>query len=726
MLARTPVSIWLAVATAVPVAAQQRLSIHGTVSSPDGPVFGANVFLLETLEGALSDSLGRWTFVTNRAGTATLIVKATGFAEVRRTIELGSGQAVTVVLGKGAHRLAPVATVASRYAASDDRGATLTTLDVVSTPGTNADVMRAIQTLPGVQMVDEGTALYVRGGDYTETNVLLNDAVLHTAFTYESPTGTFIGTVDPFLLDGIYFSSGGFGARYGNALSAIAALNTLGKPERTSATATAGLAALSASSAVAVSRNLGVRLAANQFDTDLLFRVNGSTSHYDTPPRGFDRTASAIWTYRPTAELKVFAIRQRTNLAGEVEEASYTGNYSFGVDAQLAVVNWRDVFGTWSPSIRVSDSRMSRDQDYGAFRMETGMRYRAGSAAVDWSPSAPITLRGGVEWERNWSELDGSVPDRSYDKAPGARVTVVGSNSRGDRSGVFSEADFVVGSRTRVIAGLRQDRSTLTGNSTLDPRLSAALTIVPGVVLTTAWGVYHQVPDPILFDATLGDPTLTSMRASHTIVGVQAGQQGRMIRLELFDKRYHDLAQPTRDYDVVGGGVGSSRGADVFVAGRGIPGMRWRLSFSALVAKRTDPSTGLLARAPSDVSQSITAVVQQSLAAGWYLGVSHRYATGRPFTPVVSATYEPRREIWIPEYAAPMSERLPAFQRADVSLTHLRRIAGFNAVFFSSVSNLFDRENVFTYRYTPDYRSRIPVRSLFKRSFYVGASIATQ
>jgi hypothetical protein len=126
------------------------------------------------------------------------------------------------------------------------------------------------------------------------------------------------------------------------------------------------------------------------------------------------------------------------------------------------------------------------------------------------------------------------------------------------------------------------------------------------------------------------------------------------------------------------------------------------------------------------VSQSITAVVQQSLAAGWYLGVSHRYATGRPFTPVVSATYEPRREIWIPEYAAPMSDRLPAFQRADVSLTHLRRIAGFNAVFFSSVSNLFDRENVFTYRYTPDYRSRIPVRSLFKRSFYVGASIATQ
>jgi hypothetical protein len=454
--------------------------------------------------------------------------------------------------------------------------------------------------------------------------------------------------------------------------------------------------------------------------------VNGSTTHYDTPPRGFDRTVSAIWTYRPSAELKVFAIGQRTNLTGEVEEASYTGNYTFGIRSHLAVVNWRDVFGNWSPSLRVSDSRMSRAQDYGAFAMETGMRYRAGSAAVDWSPGSPVTLRGGIEWERTWSEFDGSVPDQSYDKAPGARVTVVGSNSRGDRSGMFSEADLFVGSRTRVIAGLRQDRSTLTARSTIDPRLSTAVTIVPGIVLTTAWGIYHQLPDPIFFDSTLGDPTFPSMRASHAIIGVQAGQQGQMIRLELFEKRYHDLAQMSRDYEVVGGGVGSSRGADLFVAGRGSRGMRWRLSLSALAAKRTDPATGLLARAPSDVSRSITSVVQQSLGTGWYLGISHRHATGRPYTPVLSATFDARQNVWIPTYGPPMSERLPPFRRVDVSLTHLRRISSINAVFFASVSNLFDRENVFTFRYTRDYSSRIPVRSLFNRSFYVGASLSTQ
>lgn len=705
--------------------AQSRSTLRGAVVSPSAPIAGANVFLIETLEGALTDSTGHWTFTTTHTGSAMLVVKATGFAEVRRTIAVPAGEPITVVLKKGAHALAPTTVVASRYAASDERGATLTTLDVVATPGTNADVMRAIQTLPGVQAVDEGTGLYVRGGDYTETHVLVNDAVLHNAFTYESPNGTFVGTVDPFLLDGIYFSSGGFGARYGNALSGIAALNTLGRPKRNSVTGSAGLAAISASGAAPINKKLGVRLATNQFDTDLLFRVNGSTVKYDTPPRGYDRSGSVIWNYSPTGELKVFGIGQTTNLQSVVEDPAYVGAYSLDVRSHLGVVNWRDVFGLWSPAIRVSDTRMARTQDYGAFRMRTGQRYSGASGQMDWSPSGGITLRTGAEIERNWSELDGSIPDSRADRKLGARVTVIDSKPFGDRVAAFGEADLLVGSRTRLIAGLRQDHSSQTHARTLDPRVSAAVTIVPGVVLTTAWGVYHQVPDPLFSDSTVGDPTIPSMRATHTIVGVQAGSAGQMIRLELFEKRYHELVQTTRDYDVAPHGAGSSKGADLFVSGSGFPGMRWRVSLSSIVAKRTDPNTGVIARAPFDVSNSVTTVINQSIGAGWHLGLSQRYATGRPITPVTGATFDATQNVWVPQYGAPMSERIPAFRRVDLGLTHLRRIGNTNAVFYASVSNLFDRENVFAYRYTSDYSTRLAVRSLFKRGYYVGASLIT-
>ena len=37
--------------------------------------------------------------------------------------------------------------------------------------------------------------------------------------------------------------------------------------------------------------------------------------------------------------------------------------------------------------------------------------------------------------------------------------------------------------------------------------------------------------------------------------------------------------------------------------------------------------------------------------------------------------------------------------------------------------NVLDRDNLYQYTYTADYTQRIPVRSLFKRSFYLGASL---
>lgn len=717
-------TILLALLLSTPAAAQVSI-LRGTVVSATAPVAGANVFLLETLEGALSDSAGLWTFRTAHTGAATLVIKAAGFIEVRRPIEVPNVEQIVVTMKKGTRTLATTTVVASRYSASDEPGATLTALDVVSTPGTNADVMRAIQTLPGVQNVDEGTGLYVRGGDYTETHVLLNDAVLHTAFTFESPNGTFVGTVDPFLLDGIYFSSGGFGARYGNALSGIAALNTQGLPRRSTYTGGAGLAALSFSGALAVNKKLGFRVASNDFNTDLLFRVNGTTQEFRTPPRGRDRTGSVIWNYRPTGELKLFAISQTTDLVSLIEEPSFNGAYALDVASELGVLNWRDVFGKWSPSLRLSNTKLRRTQDYGAFNMLTKQSYGGGHGQIDWSPSGAVTLRGGADWERNGSRLQGSVPDDGFDKKPGARATVVNGNVDGDRTSAFGEVDLLAGSRTRLVLGARADNSTLTPVTTVDPRVSAAITIVKGLVLTTAWGIYHQVPDPLFYDDSVGVKGLPSMRATHAIVGLQAGSAGSMIRVELFDKRYHDLVQMSRDNDIARGGVGSSRGADLFVSGTGLPGMRWRVSLSSIVAKRTEPVSGLLAAAPFDVTTSVATVINQSFGPSWHLGFAQRYATGRPFTPVTSATFDAARDVWVPTYAAPMSERLPAFRRVDLGLTHLRRIGSANVVLYSSASNVFDRTNVFMYRYSQDYSVRVPIRSMFKRTYYVGTSIGS-
>jgi vitamin B12 transporter len=716
---------WILVLGAQTALAQETIS--GVARMGSLPARGVNVFLLETLDGALSDSAGRFTFTTAHRGPATLIARREGLAEFRQPLVVGAGDSSITVQLHAARALLPAITaVAGRYTANDERGSTLSAIDVVSTPGTTADVARAIQTLPGVQGVDEGTGLYVRGGNYTETTVLLNDAPLHTAFTYQAPSGTFIGTVDPFLLDGIFFSSGGFGARYGNALSGLVALNTLGVPERSTLNFSAGLAAVSSQAAIGAPHGLGIRLAANEVNTDLLFRVNGATGRYDPAPHGHDRSGSLIWKYRPTGELKFFAIGQATALGAGVDEASWSGTFLLDVNSGMHVVNWRDVFGAFAPSFRVSRTRMNRGEDYGAFLMKTGRTHTSAAGQLDWAPGGALAVRGGVEWEGIRSTLDGSIPDHGYDKAPDARVTVVGSARTGHRIAAFTELDWMPVARTRVITGVRTDHSSLTertGGRTIDPRVSVAYQIAPLITATAAWGVYHQAPDPLFLDETIGDPSLPSMRATHSILGIQAGETGFMARAEVFAKRYTDLAQSDRDYAIVGDGAGKSRGVDVFFSGTGTPGMRWRISWSAVNSERTDANTGAMAAAPFDVRRTSTSVISQSLGRGWSAALSHRHASGRPFTPVAGATFDAAENVWVPSYGAPMSERMPTFTRVDLGLTNLRRVWDRQAVLFSGVTNLFDRSNVYTYRYNADYSTRIPVRSLFNRSVYVGASL---
>ena len=176
----------------------------------------------------------------------------------------------------------------------------------------------------------------------------------------------------------------------------------------------------------------------------------------------------------------------------------------------------------------------------------------------------------------------------------------------------------------------------------MDPRFSTAYQLAEDVALTAAWGIYHQVADPLYYDGSLGHAGLAPMRSKQAVVGLQAGRgegaKAPVARLELYDKQYDDLAQLARDKSVVGGGTGRARGADLFLKGTASHGIGGRIAISYVDSKRTDPNTGVLARAPFDVTWSGTAVLDVPLPSGWSASGAYRYATGKPFTPVAGAT----------------------------------------------------------------------------------------
>lgn len=717
-------------ATPQPVAAspsQPVRTLSGVVAdaADSTPLEGANVFLLETLEGGLSDALGRFTLRTRWLGPGTLVVRRLGYHQRRLALASTGGDSLLVLLQVAHIPMAPVEVEASRVAGPIEPEVSINALDVVTTPGSAADVFRAFQTYPGIQSVDEGAGLFVRGGDASETRVLLNDAVVLSPYRYESPTGGFAGAFDPFALEGITFSTGGFGVRYGDALSAVADLTTLGRPDHSGGAATASLAALSGTAALALPHSLGVRASGTRSNTRLMFDVNGTSADFDRVPEGGDLAGTGSWNYRPTGEVLLFGMDQWTRLGVGVDEPAFSGTLDSHERHGFSALRWRETFGPVAPTASLSAAATSRAIDFGALHLLIRERLDQAHARLAAHLAKDLSATLGGELERRRSEFLGTFPEHVYDPAPDARRVVVESDLTGWRSAAFAEADARLGPSLRATLGLRADRSTLAQAMTWDPRAAVALRLPNGASLTCAWGIYHQVPDPSFYEPALGDPRLPPMRSEHCVAGARVEGRSWLARLEVYWKSYRDLALRTRDGAARGGGSGANRGADLFLSWKGWDGFDARVSYSYLHARRTDPDVGVIARSPFDITHTATVVATRNLADRWSLGTTYRLASGQPLTPVTGATFDADHSVWAPIYAAPMSDRLPSFQRLDLSLSRLQPLGHrAMAVLFLGVANALDRKNLYGYRYSADYSQRIPVRSQFERSVYFGASVS--
>jgi hypothetical protein len=272
--------------------------------------------------------------------------------------------------------------------------------------------------------------------------------------------------------------------------------------------------------------------------------------------------------------------------------------------------------------------------------------------------------------------------------------------------------------------GGRTDRSGFTTRRTADPRASFAWVPRDGLTFTAAWGVYHQVADPAFLDQLAVGNALAPLGAEMSIAGVQLGVGLRQIRVELWSKRYSDLVGLTRSYVTVAGLSGRARGADFFARAEGPLGVKYRLTWSAALSRRADPNTGLDAPAPFDVTNSVTAVAERDWSGGWHSGVAYRHATGRPFTDVTGATFDPGANVYVPQYGAPFAGRLPDFDRTDLSVSKQRPFGADRfGVVFVGINNLLNQDNTFSYTWSRDYTQRIPIRSTVSRTFFIGANL---
>ena len=106
-------------------------------------------------------------------------------------------------------------------------------MDIVTTAGATADIAGALNTLPGTQKVGEEGRLFVRGGAGHETKTYIDGLQVLKPYSTTIPNTPTRGRFSPFMFSGTSFSTGGYSAEYGQALSSALILNTKEKPTQT-------------------------------------------------------------------------------------------------------------------------------------------------------------------------------------------------------------------------------------------------------------------------------------------------------------------------------------------------------------------------------------------------------------------------------------------------------------------------------------------------------------
>ena len=706
----------------------QAVTFRGTVVDPAGlPIAGASVQIKGTSTAALTDDRGHFElpFANDRRA---LVVSMPGF-EIRE-VELPASPESNLTVQLAVAHVAQQVSVEGHSIPLEPGSFTLGPLDVVRTPGAQGDLLRALQGLPGVFRVDEGAGLFVRGGDTSETLVLLDGVTIAHPYRYETPTGGFRGSIDPFMTQGLSFSSGGFSARFGNALSAVLDLRGLSRPEVRQVSVTAGLAQVSTDFSFPIGLNAGLRLNAQRVLPRLLFAVNPPARQFDQYPTGWDVSGAGEFATKAFGTFKGFVLDQGDRVGVETEKDAFIGFLHSGTRHRLFSSTWgRPLSGTWEIRAAFGRDIYTDSVDVGVLSLDKTDRRFSGRVEIQ-GPAASWTLHAGLDGEQAGTVIDGQVPQRGgdFEGLGGA------SRFRVDRDdwrlGTYLEGSRAFGRLTPTF-GVRIDRFAREQSTTADPRVSVAFKLARTQQLRIAAGLFHQAPSTAYFDAVRGAAHLPTMMAAHYVAGYELGspEGASFLRIEGYFKRYWRLPLENAASGFAGDGYGSANGIDFFTR-RAWSRLELRVSTSWLNAQRRWTPAEQRDRYPlpqgtwapdfsipwsGDVVANIPLFGPLAFGAGW------RAASGRPNTPVVGVRRISRGIE--PIYGPINSERLPHYQRLDLSTSALFPISGGGVlILFASVDNVLARRNFFEYAYSADYSVRNPIITTSPRTFYFGAS----
>lgn len=725
--------IWLILLAIVTgFAAAQDTKVSGKITGEDNkPLYGANVVIEGTIDGATSDSTGYYEFETSKTGSQTLLFTAIDYGEKKLpvTIEAGKPIEANVKLNKSEYETEEIIVTASSYTSGQQSQVTITPLEIVRIPGSDADLYRALTTFPGANQIDEGSRITVRGGDANEVLTILDQASLYNPFIFDDDFNTSsYTTINPWGLKGINFSSGGFSAKFGNALSAVLDLKSYDMPQGTGAFLWLGLANIGFSGVyLSKDKKFGATMDIGQTILEPYFRLNGYLlDSYDPIPRARGTGGTLAYKIGRSGTLKAVFDYSDDRIGVRNTSPSFDGYYNS--TSKTFFGNLKYSTGLGSKSFLSAGLSYSHHKDgvvYGLLNTNTIQKYSKLRADLTYQLSGRVNINYGGEYEYNEDSFEGTLPMLPYDLALNAPSLSISSKNHTGRVGVYIEAETKPAKNFFIVAGLRTDYHTLSKRSVYDPRLSLGWKFAKDMILRGAVGLYHQYPGMEYYAQSI-NYDLKPEQATHYILGYEIDKMDGvfLFRVEGYYKDYKNLV--LRDPDTflyVSNGKGTAKGVDVFLKSRITNKYSAWISYAYTDSKRSQYDNQNIVSAKYDITHSLTFVASYNITNFITTGLTYRVSTGRPFTPVIGSTFDSTYNVYQPLYRDANSERFPVYHRFDINFQYLFSLFGRFAVAVLSVNNVFNQKNLYDYTYNADYSIRKEIITTNKRQFYLGLGI---
>ena len=654
--------------------AMSQTVISGVVTDGREPMAGANVFIIGTIDGCLTDSLGRFEFATSKTGELSLKATFIGFEDAVLTTT--ESQNLLIRMREQATTINEVVVTASTYSfGKSDNFKTMDALDVVMSGNSCGDIVAALQTLPGTQKVGENGKLYVRGGESDECQTFINGMHVLVPYSTNIENNAVRGRFSPFLFKGINFSLGGYGGEYGQALSSVLPMETTD---------------------VATGDKLGV--SASLVDWNI-----GGTKAFASSSLSFNADYTSMGLYDALFPDRINWTRPYRKLSGEAQYKaelssasvlkSYIG-YDFTtlgqhVDNRMLSLYEHNIYANATLKSNIG-------RGYSLF---TGI---ANSSVINDIDDAQIlgdhyhNLRNEIHLKAEVRKVYSSVLKMSA----GVEDYLRHSTKRYDNSHYRLDYNLLAAhtdAQLRIVPKLflnlsaRVENASYDGGWLLMPR--ATLSYVPNkrFQLSAMLGKYSQTADDD--NIVMSGKNLSQSTANHAILSMQYEIRNTLLRIEPYYKKYHNLPLIANGL-YTADGYGTSKGVDVFFENHSlIKNLTSTLSYSFNDSERLYLDYTAL-RTPDYVSRHNVRMTLKYNIGKAIIGLSESYASGRKYP--IGTT--------------------PHYNSVDANITWL---VSPKIIVYTSLNNIFGRTNIF--RYNPDGTT---VKANRDRFFYIGIFVS--